>query len=46
MTGWLVILGVVLGLFLLLPAAAGSQRDFLPDGATPATASRMAGAIG
>ena len=35
MTRWLVILAVALCL-LLLPAAAGSQRNFRADGRTPA----------
>ena len=44
MTKWLVILGVVVCLFLLLPAAAGEQRDSVASGAIPATASRVDGA--
>ena len=41
MIRWLVTLGVILYLLLLLPAAAGSQRAFRADGATPAGAPRV-----
>ena len=46
MARWLLILGVVLSLFLLLPAAAGAPGDLVAGGATPATACRVDGVTG
>jgi len=46
MTRWLLILGLVLSLFLLLPAAAGAPGDLVAGGATSATARCVDGATG